>query len=142
MLAVMLSARPVLHKEGASRPALRMALPAQGMPEVPFASSYKREELSALWSSLKKCYGSEALARQAVRQQPQVMCPVYASSSLLEQSRDALVVLLGKEEAVDIMLKNPMVLTCGGRELSASSPSEIRNVRDCRPIECTQARNL
>ena len=30
------------------------------------------------------------------------------------------------------MLKNPMVLTCGSRELAASEPDEIRNAANVR----------
>ena len=103
-----------------------------GPPEVPFSSSYKASEISALWTALKKCYGSEALAREAVERQSQVLCPVYASPALLTQSRNALVALLGQEEAIEIMLKNPMVLTCGGRELADSEPDDIRSAANLR----------
>ena len=34
--------------------------------------------------------------------------------------------------ALQVMLKNPMVLTCGGRELAASEPEEIRNAANVR----------
>ena len=37
-----------------------------GIPDVPYADSYKQAELSALWGALKKCYGSEAAAREAI----------------------------------------------------------------------------
>ncbi|KAL1528259.1 hypothetical protein AB1Y20_009616 [Prymnesium parvum] len=101
-------------------------------PDVPFASSYPPSQLAALWKALAACYRSEALAREAVRRQPQVMCPVYASPSLLTQSADALVELVGEEEAVEIMLRNPMVLTCGSRELAASTAAEVRQAANVR----------
>ena len=103
-----------------------------GVPEVPFAASYKPGEIAALWSALKSCYGNEALARQAVEQNNQVLCPLYASPALLSQSKNALVAILGKEEALEIMQKNPAVLTCGAPGLKASDPDEIRKAANAR----------
>mmetsp|Transcript_61417 Transcript_61417/g.182952 ORF Transcript_61417/g.182952 Transcript_61417/m.182952 type:complete len:189 (-) Transcript_61417:208-774(-) len=121
--------------EPALQPSARRGAPLlmlAGRPDVPFASAYEAAELQALWNALKKCYGTEALAREAVGRQPQVMAPVYATPALLTQSRDALVKLLGKEEALEVMLKNPMVLTCGGRELAASDPDDVRSTANVR----------
>ena len=44
-----------------------------GIPDVPYADSYKQAELSALWGALKKCYGSEAAAREAIARNNQIM---------------------------------------------------------------------
>jgi len=49
-----------------------------GIPDVPYADSYKQAELSALWGALKKCYGSEAAAREAIARNNQIMCPAGA----------------------------------------------------------------
>ena len=47
----------------------------------------------------------------AVEQNSQILCPLYASPVLLTQSKAALVRMMGDDEALDVMLKNPMVLT-------------------------------
>lgn len=108
-----------------------MALGRSSVPEVSFASAYKPQEIAALWKVLQRCYGGEEAARSAVRQNAQVLCPLYASPSLLEQSYKSLVVVLGKEEALKIMAMNPMVLTCGS-DLEALDPNEIRSAARTR----------
>lgn len=111
-----------------------MQLGGRGVPDVPFASSYKPAEISALWGALKSCYGNEAAARAAVEQNDQVLCPVYASPALLKQSYQALVTLVGKQEALEIMAKNPAVLTCGAPGLLASKPNDIRQAAEVRQV--------
>ena len=69
-----------------------------GIPDVPYADSYKQAELSALWGALKKCYGSEAAAREAIARNNQIMCPVYATPALLTETKAALVALVGRDE--------------------------------------------
>ena len=102
------------------------------VPEVPFASAYKSSDISALWNTLKKCYGDDELARRAVEQNNQVLCPLYASPNLLTQSKEALVAIVGSSEALEIMKKNPAVLTCGAQGLKASDPDEIRKLASAR----------
>ena len=102
-----------------------------GVPDVPFASSYKPGEISALWNSLKKCYGNEELARQAVAQNDQVLCPIYATPAMLSDSKKALVDIFGKDEALQIMSKSPMILTCGS-ELRSLKPDDIRSTANTR----------
>lgn len=113
---------------------LVMASRGGGVPEVPWASAYKPQEIAALWSTAVKVYGSDAAARQAVSQNDQIICPVYATPQLLSQSHASLVGLLGKEEALEIMMKNPAVLTCGAKELAASDPGEIRSAANARKV--------
>ena len=97
-------------------------------------AGYKPAEIAALWSALKSCYGSDAAARLAVEQNNQVLCPVYASPALLQQSYKALVGIFGKDEALKIMAMNPAVLTCGAPGLQASEPSEIRKAAETRQV--------
>jgi hypothetical protein len=78
-----------------------------GVPEVPFASSYQPAEIGALGRALKTCYGSDEAARRAVEQNNQVLCPVYATPELLLQTNAALIKLVGKREALEILLMNP-----------------------------------
>ena len=120
----------------AKQPTLRRSQPVTmlgggGVPDVPFASSYKPGEISALWNSLKKCYGNEELARQAVAQNDQVLCPIYATPAMLSDSKKALVDIFGKDEALQIMSKSPMILTCGS-ELRSLKPDDIRSTANTR----------
>ena len=57
-----------------------------------------------------------------------------ATPQLLSQSHASLVGLLGKEEALEIMMKNPAVLTCGANEIAASDPDEIRSAASVRKV--------
>jgi hypothetical protein len=129
-LMTQLSARTVTRQPKAS-PLLRAG---GGVPDVPFASAYAPSEISALWVSLKKIYGSDAAARAAVEQNNQVLCPVYASPELLAQTHGALVKLVGKEDAQEIIAKNPAVLTCGAREIASADPAEIKSTASTRQI--------
>ena len=108
-----------------------MALGGSSVPEVPFAAAYKPQDIESLWKTLQKVYGGEEAARQAVRQNAQVICPLYGSPSLMTQSYDALVEVLGKEEAAEVLQKNPMVLTCG-RGLLDVEADEIRSAANTR----------
>ena len=102
------------------------------VPDVPFKDSYADAEIKSLWNTVKKVYGSPEAARAAVNQNNQVLCPLYASPALLTQSYSALISIFGKEEALEIMQKNPAVLTCGQAGLLKSEPSEIRNAANAR----------
>ena len=63
---------------------------------------------------LKAAYGSEALALQAVQQNPTILNPAYTSPpGLVGRSKAALVEVLGEEGALEVMLQNPAVLQCG-----------------------------
>jgi hypothetical protein len=103
-----------------------------GVPEVPFASSYQPAEIGALGRALKTCYGSDEAARRAVEQNNQVLCPVYATPELLLQTNAALIKLVGKREALEILLMNPAVLTCGARGIAEQDPAKIRSTASTR----------
>ena len=49
----------------------------------------------------------------------------------MSASKAALVELMGKEEALEIMNKSPMILTCGS-DLRDLSPSDIRSTASTR----------
>jgi hypothetical protein len=74
---------------------------------------------------------SSGCSRAAVAQNNQVLCPLYASPALLSASKAALVELMGKEEALDIMKTSPMILTCGS-DLRDLKPSDIRSTANTR----------
>ena len=62
-----------------------------------------------------------------------VIAPLYSTPELLVESYDALVVALGEEEALEVMCKNPAVLTCGD-SLATTDASEIRNIAAFRSV--------
>jgi hypothetical protein len=101
------------------------------VPDVPFADAYKPGEIRALWNALKKVYGSDEAARQAVSKNNQVLCPLYCSPSLLNESKAALVQNVGKDEALRIMKQSPMILTCGS-ELATLKADDIRSTARTR----------
>ena len=74
---------------------LKMQLGRGSVPKVSFASAYKPSEIAALWTAVKKCYGSETAALDAISQNEQVLCPIYATPSLITESYLSLVKLVG-----------------------------------------------
>ena len=108
-------------------------MPDDVLASLPFKDAYQAGEIKALWTTLKKLYGSEDAARQAVAQNNQVLAPVYANPALMSESKAALVAVLGKDEALEVMRKSPMILTCGS-ELRGLSADDIRSTANTRQI--------
>jgi len=111
-----------------------MALPkdVQAVVDSRFKRKYPEKDLDALWKVLKAAYGSEANALQAITQNPTIVNPMYTTPpSLVTKSKDALVAVLGTEEALEVMLKNPAVLQCGPglRSQPAGQIKSFANVR-------------
>lgn len=98
-----------------------------------FKKEYTRPELETLWGALLACYGTEALARQAVLDNPQIINPSYSFCNTMLASRDVLFDMMGKEEALDVMSKNPAVLQCGP-SLDTLGPDEIKGFANIRSI--------
>ena len=109
------------------------ALPA----EVQAANSwdpgtYQEVDVEANWEALCEAYGSEERASAAAQQvRGSVLCPIYSTPNLIRDSKDALVTVLGTDEAAVIMKKNPAVLTCGG-DLLTADPDDIRRFANLR----------
>lgn len=59
---------------------------------------------------------------------PQILNPSYSFCNTLIDSKDVLFNMMGKEEAMDVMLKNPAVLTCGP-SLDTLGPDEAGRSR-------------
>ena len=94
----------------------RMLLPdeVQDIVDNRFYKKYPAEDLDALWAVLKEAYVTEADALRAVTQNPTVLNPLYTNPpELVTRSKEALVEVMGEEEALEVMLKNPAVLQCG-----------------------------
>lgn len=98
-----------------------------------FKKEYTRPELETLWGALLACYGSEALARQAVLDNPQIINPSYSFCNTMLASKDVLFGMMGKEEALDVMSKNPAVLQCGP-SLDTLGPDEIKGFANIRSL--------
>eukprot|EP00966_Prymnesium_polylepis_P001568 36299-Prymnesium_polylepis.1 len=84
------------------------------------------------WDKLVELYASDELALAACRQNAMILSSMFANPELLEESYEALVLAMGgSNEAREIMLKNPSVLTCGAG-IANSSADEIRTLANFR----------
>ena len=59
--------------------------------------------------------------------------PSYSFTNTLLASRDVLVNMMGKEEALEVMLLNPAVLQCGP-SLDTLGPDEIKGFANIRAL--------
>jgi len=98
-----------------------------------FKKEYPQKDLEALWGTLVQCYGTEALAAQAVKDNWQMINPSYSFPNTMLTSRDVLVDMMGKEEALEVMTLNPAVLQCGP-SLDTLGPDEIKGFAQIRNI--------
>ena len=127
-------------------PAFRVRAPVAKMMALPteVVESYVAESTAAdatqmalvdkLWEKLKRLYKSEDAALQAVRQNSQVLMPIYVTPELLQESYDGLLSAMGSEaDALDIMSQNPAVLTCGAA-IATETPDEIRKFAKIRKV--------
>ena len=68
-----------------------------------------------------------SVALQALRQNSQILQPVYSNPELVKESYDGLLAAMGNQaDALEIMKQNPAVLTCGG-----AIAEETPDVRHC-----------
>lgn len=98
-----------------------------------FRKQYGRKELELLWGALLKVYGSQVLAEEAVLANPQILNPSYSFCNTMLASKDVLVDMMGKEDALDVMTKNPAVLQCGP-SLDTLGPDEIKGFANIRAL--------
>jgi len=96
-----------------------------------FKKEYGRKDLELLWGAVSTIYPTQADAKQAVLQNPQILNPSYSFCNTMLASRDVLYDMMGKEEALQIMLKNPAVLQCGP-SLDTLGPDEIKGFANLR----------
>ena len=115
-----------------------MAL-GRGMPPAAlditsrFKKSYDQQKLAALWRALRESYGSEELALQAAQENPQILNPSYSRPERVKASKACLVELMGEEDAIAVMLKNPAVLQCGPA-LANAQPDEVKSFATIRYV--------
>jgi len=98
-----------------------------------FKKQYEKKDLEVLWGALLKIYGSAPLAEQAVKENPQILNPSYSFCNTMLASNEVLVDMMGKEDALDVMLKNPAVLQCGP-SLDTLGPDEIKGFANLRSL--------
>ena len=96
-----------------------------------FKKDYPKRDLEVLWAALLKCYGTQALAEEAVRQNSQILNPSYTFCNTMLMSKEVLVGMMGEEEAMEVMMKNPAVLQCGP-SLDTLGPDEIKGFANLR----------
>lgn len=96
-----------------------------------YKKQYEPQQLASLWRALREIYTSEELALQAVQENPQILNPSYTKAERAKTSRACLVELMGEEDALDVMLKNPALLQCGAA-LANAQPDEIRGFATVR----------
>jgi len=96
-----------------------------------FKKAYAKNDLEILWGAVLTIYGNQELAKQAVLENPQILNPSYSFCNTMLASRDVLVDMMGKEEALEVMLKNPAVLQCGP-SLDTLGPDEIKGFANLR----------
>uniref|UniRef100_A0A7S4ERJ3 Uncharacterized protein n=1 Tax=Chrysotila carterae TaxID=13221 RepID=A0A7S4ERJ3_CHRCT len=110
------------------------ALPAEVQAAVkPFVSKYSQKEVVALWKAFRTCYASDDAAVKAAKQNPSVLCPLYATPELIRSTYKVLLKRLGSEDAASVLRQNPAVLTCG-RMLEDADPDEIKRAAMLRQV--------
>ena len=55
-----------------------------------------------LWGALLNCYGSKELAEEAIVANPQILNPSYSFCNTMLASKEVLVNMMGKEDALDV----------------------------------------
>ena len=98
-----------------------------------FKKEYPKKDLEQLWGALLACYGTEELALQAVKDNYQILNPSYSFCNTMLSSRDVLVDMMGKEDALEVMCLNPAVLQCGP-SLDTLGPDEIKGFANIRAL--------
>ena len=82
---------------------------------------------SAPYQVISQVYQSDDAALQALRQNSQILQPVYSNPELVKESYDGMLAAMGNQaDALEIMKQNPAVLTCGG-----AIAEETPDVRHC-----------
>lgn len=96
-----------------------------------FKKEYAQKDLDQLWGAMMACYGTKELAIQAAYENPQIVNPSYSFTNTMLASRDVLLDIMEKEEAMQVMLRNPAVLQCGP-SLDTLGPDEIKGFANIR----------
>jgi len=81
-----------------------------------------------LWTALRKCYPDDSAAQAALSRNSNLLMPWSNSPTVIQRNWAVLQANLGKEDALDVITKNPGVLACDPERLAISSAEEIKGV--------------
>ena len=81
-----------------------------------------------LWRALRKCYPSEAAALEAAERNPGLLLPWANSPETISGSFAMLCRKMEAAAVLDVITKNPGVLSCDPQRLAISSAEEIQTV--------------
>jgi len=98
-----------------------------------FKREYAKKDVEVLWAALLKIYGSQVAAEAAAKANPQILNPSYSFCNTMLESERVLVDMMGREEAMEVMTKNPAVLQCGP-SLDTLGPDEIKGFANIRAL--------
>ena len=100
-----------------------------------FATEKDPAAIRALWTELKRAYGDEATAVQAVLRQPQIINPSYTDPpAVISRSKAVLVEYMGEEESIEVMLCRLGSPRGALRSMRRSPPAMARWVLRPRPM--------
>lgn len=85
------------------------------------------KDLTANWRAFERVYGSREKALAASRKNSQVLLPIINTPQRITGAHASLIELFGKEEAGELVEKNPGVLACDPQSLLRTSKADIRN---------------
>ena len=83
------------------------------------------KEIDAIWAAFEASFGSRERALAASRKNSQVLLPFINNANTISGANAALVSLFGKEEALEIITKNPGVLACNPKSLAQTPKADI-----------------
>ena len=75
-------------------------------------------DVNQMWAAFETVYGSRERAEVAAKRNVKVLLPFLNTPETIRGAYDVLVEMLGKEEAAQIIEKNPGVLSCAPADLA------------------------
>ena len=84
-------------------------------------------DVNQMWAAWETVYGSRERAEAAAKRNVKVLLPFLNTPETIRGAYAVLVEMLGKEEAAEIIEKNPGVLSCAPADLAKTEPGSIRS---------------
>lgn len=105
----------------------RQLAPDPNDPRSKAEGGWTKSDVNQMWSAFETVYGSRERAEAAANRNVKVLLPFLNSPETIRGSYAVLVDMLGKEEASEIIVKNPGVLSCAPEDLAKTKPGDIRS---------------
>ena len=121
-----------MTKEAPRLKGVRLTQEVREIVDATSVKKYAANELEVLWAALLVCCDGDAQrAALAVRACPQIINPSYSFCNTMLESKKALLSLMSKEEALEVIGNNPAVLQCGPalEDVSAAEVKAIASLR-------------